>query len=129
MTQGSPNSAPPYRQITVEDRDGVFCVRLRHSRMDESQLHDLGDELINLARNDGCRKLALSLGDPAPYCLYSVFLGLLVRVRRELGDLDCAFVLCDVAPDVYEIFAASQMDRLFAFVDDFDDAEAHFAAQ
>ena len=81
-----------YRLITVERKRDVFCVRLRRTRLEELEIQNLGDELLSLVNDEGCRKLALSLGPEPPDCLYSVFLAKLVALRNAMnrvgGQLD-----------------------------------------
>jgi hypothetical protein len=111
-----------YHFITVEQRGDVFCVRLKSTRLDESEIHLLGGELIDLADVRGCRKLALSLGPQPPDCLYSVFLAKLVTVRNTLRKHGGQLVLCEVGPVAYSVFEACLLHREFAFLPDFDAA-------
>ena len=111
-----------YRHIKVETRGGIFCVCLHNPCMDENAIFQLGEELVALAKQDGCRKLALSLGPVPPDCLYSVFLAKLVMVQRVHNENGGEMVLCDVSPPVKSTFEATQLDRWFTFVPDFDAA-------
>jgi hypothetical protein len=115
------------RYIDVERRGDAFCVRLRQHRLEERQIHEVTRELLALVTDEGCRKLALSLGPQPPECLYSVFLAKLITVQRVLGGLGGALVLCEVAPEVRAIFEACSLDHQFPFVPDFDAAVAHWA--
>jgi anti-anti-sigma factor len=117
----------PYRHIDVERIGEVFCVRLRQSRLDETALYELCDELTCLLREDGCRKLVLSLGPEEPQCLYSVFLAKLVTLRRQLRGEGGALKLCEVAPDTLEIFDVCRLTPLFDFYPDKASAVAAFA--
>lgn len=117
----------PYRFLNVERRGDVFCTRLRQTQLDELMIHELADEFRRLIDDDGCRKLALSLGPDAPECLYSVFLAKLIALQRELREHQGALVLCHASPPVREIFAACALDQLFHFVPDFDAAVTQFA--
>ncbi|HWG45413.1 MAG TPA: STAS domain-containing protein [Gemmataceae bacterium] len=112
----------PYRHIEVEQRREVFCVRLRHPRMDESAICELAGELRGLVTDEGCRKMALSFGPQSPECLYSVFLTKLISLQRMLREHDGELVLCHVQPVVRDIFAACCLDRLFQFLPDFEAA-------
>ena len=116
-----------YRHIKVETQGGVFCVRLRNPRMDENAIFQLSEELVALAKQDGCRKLALSLGPVPPDCLYSVFLAKLVMVQRVHNENGGEMVLCDVTPLVKSTFEVTQLDRRFTFVSDFDAAVARWS--
>jgi hypothetical protein len=115
-----------YKHIRVERHGDVFFVRLKHTRLEEPEIHQLGAELINLCDQQGCRKLALSLGPEPPDCLYSVFLAKLVSVRNALRRHDGELILCDVAPPAYHVFEACLLHREFTFAPDLAAACAAF---
>jgi anti-anti-sigma factor len=112
----------PYRHIEVERRGEVFCVRLHHPRLDEPAIYELAGELRALVADEGCRKMALSLGPHAPECLYSVFLAKLITLQRVLREHGGELVLCHVQPVVRDIFAACCLEQLFHFLPDFEAA-------
>jgi len=116
-----------YRHIQIERRGAVFCVRLKHRRLDEMEIYQFGEELAKLVSDEGCRRLALSLGPDAPDCMYSVFLAKLVGVRNIIRRSEGALVLCDVAPVTFRVFEACALNREFPFVADFAAAVAWFA--
>jgi hypothetical protein len=116
-----------FRHIKVERREDVFCVRMRHSRLEENEIYQFGEELVSLCHREGCRKLALSLGPETPDCLYSVFLAKLVSVRNTLLKVGGRMVLCEVGPVAKSVFEACLLHREFTFVPDFEAAVAHFA--
>jgi hypothetical protein len=115
-----------YRLINIDRRGDIYCVRLRRSRLEEGEIQLLGDEILALCSEGGCRKLALSLGPEPPDCLYSVFLAKLISVRNALQKLSGDMVLCDVAPIAYNVFEACLLHREFVFVPNFDAAVAYF---
>jgi anti-anti-sigma factor len=117
----------PYRYLEVDRQEDVFCVRLACRRLDETQVHDLANELFALITQDGCRKLALSLGPHPPEFIYSVFLAKLITIQRILGEHGGGMVLCEVSPIVHDIFEACRLDTRFHFVADFPAALASFA--
>ena len=116
-----------YKHIRVEQSGNVFCVRLRHCRLEESEIHQLGTELLDLCDRQGCRQLALSLGPEAPDCLYSVFLAKLVSIRNALRRQAGQLILCEVSPAAYQVFEACLLHREFTFAADFASACAAFA--
>ena len=116
-----------YRLIRVDQQEDVYCVRLRHSRLEEIEIHQLGEELISLSTQQGCRKLALSLGPATPDCLYSVFLAKLVAVRNVLARAGGRLVLCEVGPITFNVFEACLLHREFVFAPDFAAAGVLFA--
>jgi hypothetical protein len=115
-----------YKYIRVEAHGDVCCARLRQTRLEENDIYLLGAELTDLCENQGCRKLALSLGPEPPDCLYSVFLAKLVSLRNTLRRNDGQFILCEVSPAAYHIFEACLLHREFTFANDFAAARAAF---
>jgi hypothetical protein len=108
-----------YRYIRIDRQGEICCVRLRNTRLEENEIHQLGNELIALCEVDGCRKMALSLGPEPPDCLYSVFLAKLVSVRNALRRLGGQLVLCEASPVTYHVFEACLLHREFDFAPDF----------
>jgi anti-anti-sigma factor len=98
------------------NREGDVCrVRLRKHHFDEAEIHELGDELINLAADDRCRSVQLYLGPKSLECLYSVFLAKLVSLRRRIEERGGTLKLCDVTPDVLGVFEACRLKDFFDF--------------
>ncbi len=114
-----------YRLIKVEWQGAVACIRLRKSRLDESEIQQLGEEVIDAAGREG-NKAALSLGPQTPECLYSVFLAKLIAVRNALKRKGGDFALVEVGPVAYSVFEACLLHREFTFLPDFAAALAHF---
>src|SRR5262245_38528736 len=112
----------PWHHIDVESRGDLRCVRLRRTRVEEASIDALGDELLAAGSEEGCRRLALSLGPQPPDCLYSIFLGKLIAVQRRLRQLGRTLVLCEAGPEVLAIFGACKLVDHFTFVADFDAA-------
>lgn len=116
----------PYRHIEVERHADVFCVRMPQRRLTETEIHELADELVSLIADEGCRKLALSLGPKDPEFLYSVFLAKLVMVRRRLREVGGAMKLHSASENVKNVFVACRLEDLFDFVPDQAAAVAAF---
>jgi hypothetical protein len=117
-----------YRLVTVERHGDVACLRLRKSRLDESEIHDLAHEALAVLSSLGCSRAALSLGPNPPECLYSVFLAKLVSVRNELRKKGGDLVLIEVGPIAYAVFEACVLHREFVFLPDLAAAVGHFGA-
>lgn len=107
-----------YQQIAFEQHQDVFCVRLRHHRLEEQEILAMADELLSLINEQGCRKMILCLGPGLLDCLYSVFMATLVMVRRNLVERGGALKLCEVSPETFEVFQACQLQQYFDFAPD-----------
>lgn len=107
-----------HRFLSVERLGDTLCVRLKCRRVEESEIHLLGQELVGLGEGGG-RKVALSLGPEPPDCLYSVFLAKLITVRNSLAREGGQLVLCEVGPVAFSVFEACLLHREFTFAPDF----------
>lgn len=106
----------PYRHIAVDRQGDVYCVRLLEHDLDEYRLRSMSDEVISLIEKDGCRKLALCLGQLK--CIYSVFIAQLIKIRRRMIDEGGKLMLCDVARDVSNVLESCQLRDYFEFAAD-----------
>src|SRR3954468_22305203 len=109
--------ADSYRQILVERHGSVAVVRLARMRLDENEVYELSRELNQLAREDGCPRIALCLGPQTPECLYSVFLARLISLQRRLGEIGGALKLCQCTPQVIDILDVCVLLDRFDLVD------------
>ncbi|MFL5340257.1 MAG: hypothetical protein ACJ8F7_08890 [Gemmataceae bacterium] len=112
--------ATKWTMIDVDQRGDVFCVRLRYPKMSELELHELGEELGRLVTEDGCRKLCLALGYDQLDCLYSVFIGQLIGVRRLLVEHGGRMKLCEVGPASLGVLKTCKLVELFDIHPDVD---------
>jgi hypothetical protein len=112
------------RHIDVDRQGDIFCVHLRSHRYDESAIQELAQELTSLILQQGCRKLALSLGPESPQCLYSVFLAKLVTLRRLMAEKGGEFKICDANEQTLGVFEACRLKDHFEFVPDLQTAVA-----
>jgi anti-anti-sigma factor len=107
-----------YRYLDVERVGDVFCVRIRQRHLDESGIHAMAGEIVSLITDQGCRKLALSLGPEDPSFLYSVFLAKMVMIRRRLLEAGGRLMLCDASANVRDVFTATRLNEHFDFAPD-----------
>lgn len=110
-----------WQQIDVEQRGRVACVRLKRRRLNDPDLQQLGDELTQLIA-DGCRRMAFSLGNDRLDCLYSDFLGILIRARRLLQEHGGQIHLCEAGPLNMDVLKYTRLTDLFTIDTDMDAA-------
>lgn len=113
---------PAFHQIDVERRGNVYCVRLKKRRLEESELHQLGEELNQLVTEHGCRRMAIALGKDPLDCLQSMFIGKLNGLRRLLLENDGHIRLCEVAPVNLDVLKICKLTELFEVLPDMDSA-------
>jgi hypothetical protein len=117
-----------FHQITVEPRGDVFCVRLKNPKMNEMQLHQVGEELNQLVTEDGCRLMALALGFDQIECLYSSFIGKIMSVRKLLLENGGHIKLCEVGPASLGVLKTCKLTELFDIHPDLDSTVAALRA-
>ena len=125
VTNAKGDSPKNFRHIVVFREGDITCIRLKHARLDEMEIQQLGEEILSIGGPPG-HKIALSLGPDTPFCLYSVFLAKLVTIRNAVARMGGGLVLCEVGANTFETFKATRLENLFTFVPDFPSAIAHF---
>jgi anti-anti-sigma factor len=108
----------PYQQIEVEQHGPVTVVGIRHRRLEEPEVHALGNELSDLIQKPSSQWLVLDLGPGILECLYSVFLAKLVMVQRNVQDRHGELILCGAPPEVISVFEACMLKDYFEFATD-----------
>jgi hypothetical protein len=118
-----------YRLINVDRQEDVACIRLKKTRLDETEIILLGDEILHAASQSLRPRVALSLGgQQAPECMYSIFLAKLISLRNAMRRQEGDFVLVEVGPVAYAVFEACHLHKEFAFLPDFAAAVRYFQA-
>jgi anti-sigma B factor antagonist len=102
-----------HRYIEVERDGDMHCIRFRDANMDEPSIRAMSDEVETLILKDGCRKLIISLGPLK--CLYSVLIARLIKLRQTMATQGGRLRLCDVSPDVMNVFTSCQLQDYFEF--------------
>jgi hypothetical protein len=110
---------PFSRLLQFEAQPGLLCVRIRPPYIEEHELAALVEDLLALHEQQPSGRVALSLGPKPPQTLYSVFLAKLVSLQRLLQDRGAVLVLCEVRPEVRNIFRATALEDRFLFADSF----------
>jgi anti-sigma B factor antagonist len=98
--------------LTVEQTRETTVVRFAggDTILDGEQLPAVADHLFWVAETSGCRRLVLDLA--AVVFLFSDVLGMLVALHKRLRSAGAHLTLCHVRPELYEVFATTQLDRL-----------------
>ena len=98
-------------QIIMQKQGGVSVVSLLNKRMlDASNIQALYDELLSLVTEKGIRKMVINLH--GVNYLSSAVLGKLISLVKTLKREKGALGLCDIHPNVAEIFKVTQLDKV-----------------
>jgi anti-sigma B factor antagonist len=106
------SSQPRRRRLEVEQIGDVTVVNFVDRKiLDEQHIQIIGDQLFSLVDNDGLRKLLLNFGN-VEY-LSSAALGKLITLNKKLQAVGGRLVLCNIDPQIYEVFEITRLDKFF----------------
>jgi anti-anti-sigma factor len=107
-----------FKQLDYGEQNGIFCVRVKHQKLQEEDLEELSSELARLVDEAGCRRLVLCLGPGDLECLYSVFLAKLINLQRRLEQVGGRMALAETSPNTHDVFRATGLEKYFKFYPD-----------
>ena len=106
-------SQPPRRRrLEVEDIGDVTVVNFVDRRiLDEQNIQIIGEQLFSLVDEVGRRKILLNFGNVE--FLSSAALGKLIKLKKKLEEVKGRLILCNISPQIYEVFEITKLDRFF----------------
>lgn len=114
-----------YRRIEVNEVGDVSVVRFIDRKiLDEAAIGELGEELFALVEKENRGALLLNFADVE--FLSSAALGKLITLDKKVKSAGGKLKLCNIRPQIYEVFAITKLNKLFDIKDDEADALAGF---
>jgi anti-sigma B factor antagonist len=114
-----------YRRLQVNDVGEVCVVRFRDQKIIEDiNIQEWGQELFQLADVENRQKLLLNFSGVD--FLSSAALGKLITLDKKVRARGGTLRLCNIRPEIYEVFAITKLNRLFDIKEDESDALASF---
>ncbi len=114
-----------YRRIEVNEVGEVTVVRFVDRKiLDEAAIGELGEELFALVENDHRGALLLNFAEVE--FLSSAALGKLITLDKKIKAAGGKLKLCNIRPQIYEVFAITKLNNLFEIKDGEDEALAAF---
>jgi anti-sigma B factor antagonist len=118
-------SMAEYRRIEVSQVGEVTVVRfLDRKILDTANIQELGDELFSLVEKHNCAKLLLNFSRVE--FLSSAALNKLILLDRAVKKQNGQMKLCDLRPEIREVFVITRLNQLFDIQDDESSALAAF---
>jgi anti-anti-sigma factor len=115
-------------QLRLSERDGVTVVAFGSPTvLDAYHVNQVGKELLELVEKKGARRLALDLADIK--MLSSATLRVFLTLRQKLADLGGRVVISGIDPRLYRVFRITNLQSIFDFYDDLEQAVASFAPE
>jgi anti-sigma B factor antagonist len=106
------SSQPRRRRLEVEDIGDVTVVNFTDRKiLDEQNIQVIGEQLFSLVDELGRRKVLLNFGN-VEY-LSSAALGKLITLNKKLQAVNGQLVLCNIDPQIYEVFEITKLNKLF----------------
>src|SRR5262245_6376121 len=106
------SSQPRRRRLEVEDIGDVTVVNfVDRNILDEQSIQVIGDQLFSLVDESGRRKLLLNFAN-VEY-LSSAALGKLITLNKKLNAVGGQLILCNIEPQIYEVFEITKLDKFF----------------
>ena len=121
MTSEHRSSQPRRRRLEVEDLGDVTVVSFTDRKiLDEQNIQIIGEQLFGLVDESGRKKLLLNFGN-VEY-MSSAALGKLITLNKKVQSAGGRLVLCNIDPQIREVFEITKLDRLFVITSDEQEA-------
>ncbi|MFO1019575.1 MAG: STAS domain-containing protein [Planctomycetales bacterium] len=102
----------PQRRIDIEEIDDVTVARFVDKKiLDEANIQIIGNQLFGMVDADGRKKIVLDFTN-VEY-LSSAALGKLITLDKKVKAAKGKLRLCNIRPDIYEVFAITRLNKLF----------------
>lgn len=106
-----------HRRLEVAEVGDVTVIRFKDRKiLDESNIQEMGQELFSLVEDDKRDKLLLNF--TAVDFLSSAALGKLITLDKKVKANSGTLKLCNIRPEIYEVFAITKLNKLFDIRDD-----------
>ena len=106
------SSQPRRRRLEVEDIGDVTVINFVDKKiLDEQNIQIIGEQLFSLVDEEGWRKILLNFGN-VEY-LSSAALGKLITLNKKLQQAGGKLILCNIDPQIYEVFEITKLDKFF----------------
>ena len=121
------SSQPPRRRrLEVEDIGDVTVVSFTDRKiLDEQNIQVIGEQLFGLVDESGRKRLLLNFGN-VEY-MSSAALGKLITLNKKVQASGGKLVLCNIDPQIREVFEITKLDKLFLICGDEQEALRTFA--
>lgn len=112
-------------RLLVEPVNEVTVVTFKDKKiLDEAIIQEIGDALFDLVDKQYKTKLLLNF-ESVEY-LSSAALGKLITLNKRIKEENGELKLCNIIPEIYEVFRITKLNRLFEIFDDMDQALRRF---
>lgn len=112
-----------YQRIDVSESSSVSVVRFKDQKIiDPQSIQELGQELFDLVEKEERKKIVVNFANVE--FLSSAALGKLITFEKLTKRLGADLILTNIAPEIFQVFAITNLDKLFQIKDNESDALA-----
>ncbi len=109
------------RRLDLEEIGDVTVAKFIDKKiLDEGNIQIIGNQLFALLEEDGRPKIVLDFSN-VEY-LSSAALGKLITMDKKVKAAKGKLRLCNIRPDIYEVFAITKLNKLFDMKDNLEAA-------
>lgn len=106
------SSQPRRRRLEVEDIGDVCVVNFTDRKiLDEQNIQAIGEQLFSLVDEHQRKKILLNFSN-VEY-LSSAALAKLITLNKKLQQAGGRLILCNIDPQIYEVFEITKLNKLF----------------
>jgi len=110
-------------RIEVAESANVSVVRFKDQKIiDPEAIQELGQELFDLVEKEDRKKIVLNFSNVE--FLSSAALGKLITFEKKSKRHDAELILTNISPEIFQVFAITNLDKLFQIKDSEADALA-----
>ena len=110
-------------RIEISESASVSVIRFKDQKIiDPQAIQELGQELFDLIERDERKKLVLNFSNVE--FLSSAALGKLITFEKKSKKQGAELILTNISPEIFQVFAITNLDKLFQIKDSEADALA-----
>ena len=106
-----------FRHIEVRRNGAVHVLHFReHKILNDMVIEKVGQEMFSVAADEECKNLLLNFSEVG--FLSSSVLGKLITLNKRMKAKGGQLKLCELQPDIKELFTLTSLDKIFDIKDD-----------
>lgn len=112
---------PSQSRLRMSESDGITTVEfIDRNILDEANIQAIGEEIATVIERASPPRLVISFSNVDH--LSSAALGQLITINNKVRDKAGALRLCNIDPQIYEVFAITKLNKIFEIHDTTEDA-------
>jgi anti-sigma B factor antagonist len=101
----------PAQRLQIDTHDDVTIIGMRSRKLlDEININQIGDTLFSLADRSANPKFVLDFSDVSH--MSSSALGMLITLLKRIREKDGQLRLCNIQPNIQEVFKITRLDEV-----------------